>query len=177
MKKVKRQLTTKQMKVLQKNLMLVLLGLITFSCSQEEQKIKPQNPTNIQPAITTDFNCSYSFQGQEISLTNTTTLSPGKYYKKISRGQYMGDQYKFSVRKVLGNGRVVVRSVLEDKRYLWQSPIYNLLDGCFNLNSNGDAITIGPHTIQSPWDNLYYEIIVENSSATVYWSLHYQKPH
>lgn len=154
-------------------LMLVLFGSIMFSCNKSKQEVEPKSPPEIQSVITTTPSCSYPFQGQEITVTNTSTLSPGKYYKKISRGQYMADQYKFSVRRISGNGRVIVRSVLEDKRYIWQAPIYQLADGCYNLNSNGDAITLGPKNINNPWDNLYYEIIVEGGNSTINWSLYY----
>ena len=111
--------------------------------------------------------CSYPYTGQSLgSSRNTQLLQPGKYFKKISRGTYLWDSYKFWVLKLSG-GTVIVRSVLEDL----PSGNYTVLNSCQTLGSN--SIEIGPNTFAAPWDNIYYEIIVQNSSAEVSWCLYY----
>lgn len=111
--------------------------------------------------------CSFPYAGQSLgSSRNTQLLQPGKYFRKISRGTYLWNSYKFWVTKLSG-GTVIVRSVLEDL----PSGNYTVLDGCQTLGSS--AIQLGPNTFSAPWDNIYYEIIVQNSAAEVSWNLYY----
>lgn len=163
------------MKILKVFLMLVIVtSIIAISgCKKEINSSQKEEISQITTykEVTSNLSpksCSYPYAGVALySGRGTQVLQPGKYFRKIFRGTYLWNNYKFWITKLYGSGTVIVRSVLEDL----PSGSCIVLDGCQTLGSA--QIELGPHTFSAPYDNIYYEVIVQNSSAEVSWQLYY----
>ncbi len=151
--------------------LVILAVMIMFvtSCSKDSSEPKPdtgksKSDKDLQKA-SAPFRCSDNRPNtlKSFSSGGNVTLSPGKYAVKYTKNnQYVGTNpfYFYVV-----SGNVTTRSVLEDVGTF--SVNWSLKDLCVTMTA-GDQRWMGPNAINAPWDNLYYEFIV-NTTSQVAW--------
>lgn len=115
--------------------------------------------------------CGYAFgEGENLhSGLNTFDLEPGVYYHKMDCDNHLFPITKCQVTKISGSGTVLARAVLENDKWFGDSEWLVKYD-C-QVVSN--YVIMGPFgEVPSKWDEIWYEIIVENSDATVSINTH-----